>query len=218
MRGLEVFTMLVRLGFCGLIMAAVCACNGGVDGAGTSSSSGSGGGGGESTTSGGSTTGGGGSAPSACASAPLCDGVYLPSSCDPFGGSSGAGGASPGVMAAAAMRCVLTKLRDHEVGYMSVFVESHATTGCGIRTEIVSFGDGTASVQDIHWADIGVTPGTPVRATLKDKAYFDACLADSDDKLADCVAGITTGATAAGPTCPCRGVPGAQDGQCKSPF
>lgn len=207
--------MLVRLGFCGLIMAALCACSSGVEGG---SSSGSGGGGGvESTTAGGSTTGGGGSAPAACASAALCDGVYLPSSCDPFATTSGSGGAPPGMMAATAMRCVLTKLRDHEVGYMSVFVESHANTGCGIRTEIVSFGDGTASVQDIHWADIGVTPGTPVRSTLKDKAFFDACLADSDDKLADCVMAMTTGAAAAGPTCPCRGVPGAQDGQCKAP-
>jgi hypothetical protein len=56
-----------------------------------------------------------------------------------------------------------------------------------------------------------------VRATLKDKAYFEACLAGSDDKLSDCVLAITTGAAAAGPTCPCRGVPGAQDGQCKAP-
>lgn len=210
--------MLVRIGFCGLMMAALCACSSGVDGGGTSSS-GSGGSGGESSTTGsGSTTGTGGSAPAACASAALCDGVYLPSSCDASGtGSSGAGGASPGAMAAADMRCVLTKLRDHEVGYMSVFVESHATTGCGIRTEIVSFGDGTASVQDIHWADIGVTPGTPVRATLKDKAFFDACLAGSDDGLAACVTAMTMGAAATGSTCPCRGVPGAQDGQCKSP-
>ena len=214
--------MLVRLGFCGLMMAALCACGGGVDGGGSSSS----GSGGESSTTGGggsSTAGTGGSAPAACASAALCDGVYLSSSCDAFGSSSsgsgsGSGGAPPGAMAAADMRCVLTKLRDHEVGYMSVFVESHATTGCGIRTEIVSFGDGTASVQDIHWADIGVTPGTPVRATLQDKAYFDACLAGSDDGLPACVSSITMGAAVAGPTCPCRGVPGAQDGQCKSPF
>ena len=74
-----------------------------------------------------------------------------------------------------------------------------------------------ASVRQIPWADIGVTPGTPVRVALESKAYFDACLAGSNDKLADCVMAMTTNTAVAGPTCPCRGVPGAQDGQCMAP-
>ncbi len=121
-------------------------------------------------------------------------------------------------MAVTEMRCALLKLRDHEVGYVSLFVEAHTNTGCGVRTEIVSFGDGSASVQEIQWADIGVSPGTPERVKLESAAYFDACLAGSDDKLAACVLAMTTKTAVAGPTCPCRGVPGAQDGQCKSPF
>jgi hypothetical protein len=116
------------------------------------------------------------------------------------------------------MRCALLKLRDHEIGYVSVFTESTMFTGCGVRTEIVSFGDGSASVQHIQWADLGVGPGTPERVQLESAAYFDACLAGTDDTLAACVQAMTTKALVAGPTCPCRGVPGAQDGQCTSPF
>jgi hypothetical protein len=180
----------------------------------TSSSGGGSGGGG--------TGGGGGSAPIACASAPLCGGIYLPSSCNASGSGSGSGsgggGGAPNPTLVTEMRCALQKLRDHEVGYVSLFVESTFHTGCGVRTEIVSFGDGSASVQQIQWADLGVAPGTPERVKLESVAYFDACLAGSDDKLAECVMAMTTKTAVAGPTCPCRGVPGAQDGQCESPF
>ena len=112
------------------------------------------------------------------------------------------------------MRCALLKLRDHEVGYVSLFEEVTIHTGCGVRTEIVSFGDGSASVQQIYWADLFSSPGTPERVKLESAAYFDACLAGSDDKLVECVLAMTTKTSVAGPTCPCRGVPGAQDGQC----
>ena len=176
-----------------------------------SSSGGGNGGGGAATTS----TATGGAQPTStgtgmsdptCASAALCDEVGLtdPSICGGgSGSSSGAGGASPGNATAA--RCILTKLRDRATGYVAIFVDSGSPVPCGQVTELVSFGDGSASISNRRYYDLGATASPSTRGALKPVAYFETCLAGDDAAAIDCLSSLITGAAVAGDTCPCRG-------------
>lgn len=187
--------------------------------------SGNGGGGAEATTS---TSASGGAQPTStstsagmsdptCASAALCNEVVLfdPSVCSGgSGASSGAGGADPGNATAA--RCVLEKLRDRATGYVAVIVDSGSAIPCGKATELVSFGDGSATVSRRGYSDLWAGADPSLRLELKPVSYFETCLAGDDHAVLACVTDLTTSTVVAGDTCPCRGNKGGSlAGLCK---
>jgi hypothetical protein len=159
-----------------------------------------------------------------CTSAPLCETIGFPSACT-FGaagitcsaadagvdaGDSDAGPTSPGGPdLTARLQCALEALRDRKTGGLALLVPENGSKSCGVRVEIVSFGDGTASVLDVGYCDLDVVRGTAVRSTLKPASFFDDCLASPDETTRlQCLAGAFKKATAAGGTCSCRGISG----------
>lgn len=182
---------------------------------GGSSGGNSGGGGGQTMTATTTTAGDGGAQPTststgamgdpACASAALCEDLVIldPEVCSAGSGSSGAGGAAPANAATA--RCILKKLRDRATGYVAVIVDSASPVPCGQTTELVSFGDGSASVSHRRYADLGARADASVRRELKPVSYFEMCLAGDDYAALDCARSLITDTVVAGEACPCRG-------------
>ena len=102
-------------------------------------------------------------------------------------------------------RCVLGKLRDRATGYAAISVDSGSPVPCGHVVEVVSFGDGSASISRRNYGDLAVNVEKSVRSELQPVSYFETCLAGDDAAVIACLASLTTGAVVAGDTCPCRG-------------
>jgi hypothetical protein len=148
-----------------------------------------------------------------CTSPPLCDPIILPDACSSDGtsitcekpdaglGESGFSGATT-----ARLQCALEALRDHKVGGLSMLVADHGSPSCGVRLEIVSFGDGTASVLSVGYCDGVVTRGTATRRVLQSTSFED-CLASTDDrKRVACLDHLRIAKVAGGGACSCRGI------------
>ena len=157
-----------------------------------------------------------------CTSAPLCETIGLPSACA-YGtagltcsaadagsdaGDSDAGASVGGPDLDARLQCALEALRDRRTGGLALLLPENGSKTCGVRVEIVSFGDGTASVLPVSYCDLDVVRGTAARRVLQPKSFFADCLASTDETTRlECLANATT-KTAAGGTCSCRGISG----------
>jgi hypothetical protein len=163
----------------------------------------------------------------ACSSAPLCDPFSLPAYCtfaddtitcaeadagasdadagDTDAGASDAGAPSPAVVAR--LQCALEALRDRKTGGLALLVPTNGSKTCGIRVEIVSFGDGSASVLPVSYCDADIVRGVPARRAIQPASYFESCLASTDvEKRFECLAGAIQKKSASGGTCACRGI------------
>jgi hypothetical protein len=161
----------------------------------------------------------------ACGDAPLCDPLPLPSECmfadgaitcatsdagagdagDPDAGDADAGAPSPAVLAR--LQCALEALRDRKTGGLALLVPTGGSKTCGVRVEIVSFGDGSASVLPVSYCDSDIVRGVAARRAIQPASFFESCLASTDvQKRLDCLAAAIQPKTASGGTCACRGI------------
>jgi hypothetical protein len=159
-----------------------------------------------------------------CTSPPLCDPLTLPASCtfkddgitcavgdagtdagESDAGESDAGPPAP--VSTARLQCALEALRDGKTGGLYLLLPDHGSTSCGVRVEILSFGDGTASVLPVGYCDFSFSRGTPERRVIQPASFFEKCLADTDDaRRVECIAKAITTKAASGGTCACRGI------------
>jgi hypothetical protein len=158
-----------------------------------------------------------------CTSAPFCETIGLPGACMYGSGGITCSAADAGVDAGdsdagpnvggpeltARLQCALEALRDRKTGGLALLLPENGSKTCGVRVEIVSFGDGTASVLPVSYCDQDVVRGTAARSVLQPASFFDDCLASPDETTRlQCLAGAFKKATAAGGTCSCRGISG----------
>jgi hypothetical protein len=103
-------------------------------------------------------------------------------------------------------KCFLQKLRDREVGVLRF---SESTSGyCGESTTIVSFGDGTVSVQRSTFEDLAHEDFAPVSRSVQPDTFFNGCLTLNDEKkLIGCVKEAASLPTEGGKACPCSTCP-----------
>jgi hypothetical protein len=97
----------------------------------------------------------------------------------------------------------LQKLRDQAIG--NIHVGWYADNDyCGQDLRYYSFGDGTVGMMGgAFYGQAGSCSYEPARRVLQSQAWFDACLAATDDQtLIACVTNLTTCAPAPGPACP----------------
>lgn len=160
-----------------------------------------------------------------CTNAPLCDPFSLPERCsfaddaitcaasdagasdagDTDAGDTDAGAPSPALTAR--VQCALEALRDRKTGGLALLVPTGGSKTCGIRVEIVSFGDGSASVLPVSYCDADVVRGVAARRAIQPASFFEACLASTDlSKRLDCLAAAIETKAASGGTCACRGI------------
>ncbi len=159
-----------------------------------------------------------------CTSPPLCDPLTLPRSCsfvdnaivcaegdagtdagESDAGESDAGPSAP--VSTARLQCVLEGLRDRRTGGLSLLIPDNGSKTCGVRVEILSFGDGSASVLPVGYCDLDVVRGTAARRAIQPASFFEACLADTDDaKRLQCLVKAIKATTGSGGTCSCRGI------------
>lgn len=170
-------------------------------------------------------TTGGDPTPAICGRAALCEPVVLPSVCagtdtsfdcsGPDGGTAGDAGAPDGgadgsllsPLQAAHLQCMLEALRDRREGAVNALVAYNGSKTCGTRLEIVSFGDGSASVLPVSYCDSDVVRGKAVRREIQPVAFFEECLASTDEeKRLQCLADAITAKAVSGEVCECRGV------------
>lgn len=158
-----------------------------------------------------------------CTSAPLCDTIGLPGACT-FGtdgitcsaadagadaGESDAGPNVGGPNLTARLQCALEALRDKKTGGLALLLPKNGSNTCGIRVEIVSFGDGTASVLPVSYCDLEVGRGTAARRVIQPASFFEDCLASADETTRlQCLANAIKKTTTGGGTCSCRGIAG----------
>ena len=161
----------------------------------------------------------------ACGDAPLCDPLPLPNECafaddaitcapsdagasdagDADAGDADAGAPSPAVLAR--LQCALEALRDRKTGGLALLVPTSGSNSCGVRVEIVSFGDGSASVLPVSFCDSDVVRGVAARRAIQPASYFESCLASTDVAARfACLAGAIQTKAASGGTCACRGI------------
>jgi hypothetical protein len=161
----------------------------------------------------------------ACGEAPLCDSFSFPASCafvddtitcaqgdagagdagDADAGDADAGAPSPAVVAR--LQCALEALRDRKTGGLALLVPAGGSPTCGIRVEIVSFGDGSASVLPVSYCDGEIARGTAARRAIQPASFFDTCLASDDvGKRFECLAAAIQKKAASGGACSCRGI------------
>jgi hypothetical protein len=159
-----------------------------------------------------------------CSSPPLCDPIVLPAGCSflndaitctavapgPDGGDADAGTADagpPNPLLPARVQCALEALRDRKTGGLSLLMDDPGSKTCGIRVEILSFGDGTASVLPASYCDLDVVRGEGERRAVQPVKFFDDCLASTDlTKRVECLTTAISTKTASGGTCSCRGI------------
>jgi len=160
-----------------------------------------------------------------CHDAPLCDPLVLPSFCfadgaaidcaSPDGGVAedagtpdGGAAASPlSPLQAGNLQCALEALRDRGAGGLSLLAAYNGSKTCGTRVEIVSFGDGSASVLPVAYCDLDADRGTAVRRAIQPAAFFEECLASTDIlKRLQCLSEAMTAKVASGGVCTCRGI------------
>lgn len=159
-----------------------------------------------------------------CSSPPLCDPIVLPSGCsfdsdaitcaavspgadagDADAGTADAGAPNP--LLPARVQCALEALRDRRTGGLALLVQDPGSKTCGIRVEILSFGDGTASVLPVSYCDLDVVRGMAERRAVQPVKFFEDCLASTDDaKRLECLTTAITTKPASGGTCSCRGI------------
>jgi hypothetical protein len=176
-----------------------------------------------------------------CNQAPLCDPLVLPSVCKdngvsfdctapdggaPDGGAmddagaldGGADGSSLSPLQAGRLQCALEALRDRGKGGLATLVAYKGSKTCGTRIEIVSFGDGSASVLPVYYCDTDVERGKSARRQIQPVAFFEECLASTDEtKRLQCLAEAMTEKAASGGSCSCRGIHADQfRGRCSS--
>ena len=156
-----------------------------------------------------------------CTSAPLCEPLGLPSSCT-FdtniitcgaadagidAGESDAGTSNGGPDLTARLQCALEALRDRTTGGLTLLLPLDGSKTCGIRVEILSFGDGTASVLPVSYCDLDIERGTAERRALQPASFFKDCLASSDETTRlQCLANAIKKPKLGGGTCSCRGI------------
>jgi hypothetical protein len=161
----------------------------------------------------------------ACSEAPLCDPFSLPSECtfaddtitcaaadagasdagDADAGDADAGPPSPAVLAR--LQCALEALRDRQTGGLALLVPTNGSNSCGVRVEIVSFGDGSASVLPVSYCDTDIVRGVAARRAIEPASYFESCLASADVAARfACLAGAIQTKAAPGGACACRGI------------
>ncbi|MEP7124411.1 MAG: hypothetical protein ABJE95_26015 [Byssovorax sp.] len=155
-----------------------------------------------------------------CTAAPLCDPFSLPIDCvyaddaiDCSGADAGPGDAgesdagAPSPLFESRVQCALEALRDRKTGGVTLLVPDHGSKTCGIRVEIVSFGDGSASVLPVSYCDTDIVRGVAERRAIQPKSFFDDCLASPDvAKRLGCLAGAIQKKAASGSACACRGI------------
>jgi hypothetical protein len=161
-----------------------------------------------------------------CRHAPLCDPIVLPSVCAATGASSfdcsgpdggaaddagapdgGADGSLMSPLQASRLQCTLEALRDRREGGLTVLVAYNGSKTCGTRLEIVSFGDGSASVFPVSYCDSDVVRGKAARRKIQPASFFEECLASTDDETRlQCLADAVTTKAATGEACACRGI------------
>lgn len=166
-----------------------------------------------------------------CRLPPLCDPLVLPSFCRyggesfdcgaPDGGAPEDGGATEDAGApdggvdgsllsplqAGRLQCALEALRDRRVGGLATLVSYNGSKTCGTRVEIVSFGDGSASVLPVYYCDLDVERGKAARREIQPVAFFEECLASTNDLVQlQCLAEAITAKAASGEVCSCRGI------------
>ena len=180
---------------------------------------------------GGAATTGGDLTPATCQDAPLCDPVELPSYCafdgasldctGPDGGSvpdggtatdagasdAGADGSHLSPVQTARLQCTLEALRDRRAGGLTALTGSNSADLCGARVEIVSFGDGSASVLPVTFCGGSVARGKAARRAIQPVAFFEECLTSTEEaKRVQCLAKAMTTKTVSGGVCSCRGI------------
>ena len=164
-----------------------------------------------------------------CHEAPLCDPLEVPSFCAyespsfhctapgggatdggvPDGGATDGGADGRGLSPtdAARLQCALEALHDRRKGGLTTLVAYNGSEDCGTRLEIVSFGDGSASVLPVNYCNGNVSRGKAARRQIQPVAFFEECLASMDEmKRLQCLAGAMTLKAASGETCSCRGI------------
>lgn len=159
-----------------------------------------------------------------CTSPPLCDPIVVPAGCSFMKGALVCGAVAPGAdggdadagpadagapnpLVAARVQCALEALRDRKTGGLSLLVDDPGSKTCGIRVEILSFGDGTASVLPVSYCDLDIVRGQAERRAVQPVKFFDDCLASTDvTKRVECLATAISTKAAPGGTCSCRGI------------
>ena len=157
-----------------------------------------------------------------CTSPPLCDPIGLPGTCEfsdnaiicgaSTGGGTDAGDSDAGPSAGgpdltARLQCALEALRDRRTGGLALLLPENGSKTCGIRVEILSFGDGTASVLPVSYCDLDIVRGTAARRVLQPVSFFEKCLASNDETTRlTCLAKAIKTISASGAACPCRGI------------
>ena len=154
-----------------------------------------------------------------CTSPPLCDPLTLPRSCSfvdnaivcaegdagTDAGESDAGPSAP--VSTARLQCVLEGLRDRRTGGLSLLIPDNGSKICGVRVEILSFGDGSASVLPVGYCELDVVRGKAARRKIQPASFFEACLADTDDaRRLQCLVNAIETRPASGGICSCRGI------------
>src|SRR5262249_55199430 len=105
----------------------------------------------------------------------------------------------------AAARCVLENLRDRQRVRVSVVLDTGSGQPSGDATEIVSFGDGSASVSNRHYEDVAVSVQPSVRRAGRPPSYFEQCLAGDPAAILACTRTLVTNTVVDGATCSCQG-------------
>lgn len=164
-----------------------------------------------------------------CFAAPLCEKIVLPGYCSsdgesitcaaPDGGieadagesdAGDAGGGDAGGLSAvqlARVQCALEALRDRKVGGLALLASDQGSKTCGTRLEIVSAGDGSASVLPVNYCDLDVSRGVAARREIKPASFFEDCLASTDERTrVECLATAIAKTPANGGVCSCRGI------------
>jgi hypothetical protein len=128
-----------------------------------------------------------------CALPVFCQGVW----------GDGSACAAAHLVDAAAAKCVLQKLHDHEVGLVTVGWNND-NGFCGQGRAYYSFGDGTVGISGgAYYGQAGECAYAPSRSKLRATSWFDACLAATDEQtLISCVTNLTACEVADGPACP----------------
>lgn len=156
-----------------------------------------------------------------CTSPPLCDPFSLPGTCEfsdnaitctASGGGADAGDSDAGPSVGgpdltARLQCALGALRDRKTGGLALLLPENGSKTCGVRVEILSFGDGTASVLPVSYCDLDIVRGTAARRVLQPVSFFEDCLANNDEtKRLQCLAKAIKTTAASGAACSCRGI------------
>jgi hypothetical protein len=158
---------------------------------GASSGSGSGGGGSD---------GGPGDPLAACGGEELCPPVSITVTCPALTQCPAA--ECSATLDTGVAKCFLQKLRDRQVGILRF---SESTSGyCGETTTVVSFGDGTVSVQRSTFEDLAHEDFAPESRSVQADTFFDGCLTLNDQKkLIGCVKDAASLPAEGGKACPC---------------